>query len=65
MHEMRARNGVSGKGEYPPAAYVREVRIEAYEENFIDVRGQVGNRIVVWLKLPDGHMPAFMMCIPT
>ena len=61
---MRAHNGVSGKSEYPPATRVREVRLEAYEENFVDVRGQVRNRIVLRLKLPNGYMPAFMMCIP-
>lgn len=60
MQQVRTCDVVSGEAERPPSARVREVRFEGHGEGLFNIRRQVGNVVILQLKLPDRNLPAFM-----
>lgn len=60
MQQVPTCDVVPGETEYLSVAHVREVRIKGYGEDLLDVRGQVGNVVLLQFKLPDGNLPTFM-----
>jgi len=60
MQQVRTRDGLPGEAARPLSARVRKVRFKGHGEGLLDVRGEVGNVVLLRIELSNRNLPAFM-----